>query len=299
MNDGYSKKYIIVKNAFIQGANAESSYMTNGISMASFIGFLDAFKYKMNNKYDIQNDDDDIYSNNLPPVDILTRDGVFIILKKYQPILGNKRIPNTLITDQKADLNPAYFQMKETFYDCQLTFAMEITTSLDDTNELRNCFINHLMNSKIAGGKIVNLNTIENNIYVQDNLEEANLILERERGWFIANKNEDFKKKIKDYNNSPQEAIKHYLFSIKNENYDKNNNEKKYYKNEKGWFFLSLRGYKLLEETVYKENARKGLKHAYAEPILGLFELKFFRNLENNMFFKWKKENNQFLITNQ
>ena len=139
-----NKKYIVLKDVLIQGVNAESSYLTSGVSLSTYLGFLDGFKFYLNKD---ENKEKGGLSEFFETKNAYTkiRDGVFLLIKNYNYNEGIKRIPNTLENDKKASLNPAFFQPMESNYDIFCSLIMELSTDLTDNKILKEKFSKYLL----------------------------------------------------------------------------------------------------------------------------------------------------------
>lgn len=287
-----NKKYIVLKDVLIQGVNAESSYLTGGVSIATYLGFLDGFKFYLNKDENVEKggmseffETKNAYTN--------IRDGVSLLIKNYSYNEGIKRIPNTLENDKRGSLNPAFFQPMESNYDIHCSLIMELSTDITDLRKIKEKFINYLKISKIGGGRIFNLSyVLKEGVYIMDSLNEINEKFKKQYYWQVHSENELFSERIEEC--GVVNAIRDFTFAFKDES--EKELEKKYYKKEKGWYFLSLTGYEKVEKESKKHNSRNQIEHAYAEPLIGLFSLKYFKGVSDEDFFIWEKKDNSYII---
>jgi hypothetical protein len=151
-------------------------------------------------------------------------------------------------------------------------------------------FLNHF-----SRGDIQNPHYLDIGIFKDFN--DLNDHLKWEKGWIVKDATERLIEKAQQSNYS--EAFCDFLSTFKYIEKSKLRKDDKitYKKHHKGWFYASLAGYQLLEPPKNREGARFGHPHAFAEPIIGLHQLSYFRVSElENLFWYSQFENNCYLL---
>lgn len=283
-----SNQYLVIKNMRVESANAFSSYITTGISPATFLGFAEAFKFFVNNK-------------KIPArrgqakTSIDDNVTVSAIIHDYQLQLGRKAINGHLNRTNHKTLTPAETVLSEVLFDAEITLIIKLENELMKAEQLLSQFIK---TARFGGGKIANTSElISQKDFEFDNIKsysELNFDKDLEHGWFISDENEEFDKLSEEI--GVLKAIEEYTFTF----IDKESDEKRYFRKRKGWNFLNIKGYRFLEKPCEKEGVRFGWEHAFSEPIIGMNELKFFKRVSDIPFWDWLElENGVILTTNK
>ncbi len=298
--------YVVINNLHVQSANNDSSYCTNGFSASGVVGFNDAFKHYLNTLPRKES----LFSVAEDNVDLAKRDGAFAIIHEYQALPGSRSFAGFLAKPRHQAINPPANAIKENLYDARLTLVLEVTTSLT-MNELgAHCF-DFLKTARFSGGYIRNLrkfliasekSVLDRHISILSSEERLEKRLKKSRGWVIAQATEAFMEEAK--TDGVVDAIKNYLFTFittvttNDEGKKLRKPIKQYKKKHKGWYFLGLEGYRFLEDPSIKSLSRGEHPHVYAEPVIGLHQLEFFRGDSLSRLWRWNKTNEGLFLAN-
>ena len=157
--------------------------------------------------------------------------------------------------------------------------------------------------NRFAGGDIQVMAT--DDIKVCQNDGDLQEVLKIEKGWVIQDAHDELVKEAKDEEKKEFDYGKAFsdflaVFTEVDENGDKQHKRR-----HKGWYFASLAGYQLLEAPRKRSGVRRkkdspDYPHAFAEPIIGLHKLDYYRQQSfDELFWQAEMRDNTYLIKQQ
>jgi hypothetical protein len=278
-----SSVYLVVKDLNAHACNVSTSYMTNAFPVSSVIGLGDAFRYWLSEQDPQQHDW-------ISELDGQSKTQAFAIIKRYSPQLGKKAFPAYYSQGGGAhkNISPSELQLNETLANIQATlvYKLSVDEDFESLHEIKQSLGLFLKKARFAGGKIANLQNLE--IEAVDSISALHKCLDREKGWVV---NVAYHKLTELMNHDDIiEAVKDLSFTFIDQDSD---NNKRYYKKYKGWLLWNLQGYQYLESPQKRGGSRNGHPHVFAEPVINLNEVTFYRpNGSANLFWKWKEHEN-------
>ena len=260
--------YLVIKDMSVINANLSSSYFTADLSQNAYLGFSHNLLRSLN--------------KNIPCIkrfgktikkSELGKEQIFSIIKHFEFNLGHSSFAGHLNDANHQALNIP-MNPPEIKGSIKQTLVIKLFIQCRD-EDLKSWVQEFLLFNRFSGGDIQNANELSIEI-IKD---EANLTksLQFEKGWVVKDVTHRLVEKAKQSDYST--AFCDFLSTFKETEKGKTKKENKvtYKKQHKGWFYASLAGYQLLETPKLREGARFSYPHAYAEPIIGLHQLIYFK----------------------
>jgi hypothetical protein len=275
--------YIVIKDMTVINANLSSSYMTADLSQNAYLGFSHNLARYLDEK--IPQEEDDFGEIN----DVqLGHEKAFAILKHVEFNQGHASFTGHLNDNNHKALNIPMNppEIKGTL---KQTLVMQLFIR-DYHQDLKDWVQQFLFFHRFSGGDIQHPHYLVSEI-IRDN-EDLEKSLQYEKGWIVKDATHQFVEKAKqsDY----ETAFCDFLSIFKKVEKGKTTKEDKitYKRHHKGWFYASLAGYQLLEPPKTRAGARFSYLHAFAEPIITLHKLEYFRKKMILSLFWYSEFNN-------
>ncbi|MCK5536694.1 MAG: hypothetical protein KAH84_07010 [Thiomargarita sp.] len=289
--------YIVFRNMEVINCTLSSSYLTADLSQNAYIGFAhNLARYLQENLIPES-------GKKNKPILTLGQEQVFSIIKQLEFNKGHAGLAGHLNDNNHKALNIP-MNPSEIKGSLQHTIVIVLTSLKHDEEQVQEQAKKFVLFNRFAGGDIQVMADDNIKVYQNDkNLQEA---LKTEKGWLIQDASAEFvkeaeNKEAKNYDYS--KAFNNFLTTfIEVDKNDKNDKNKKHYKRlHKGWYFASLAGYQLLEAPKQRIGVRlKDCPHAFAEPIISLHKLDYYRQQPfKELFWQATMIDNTYLITQQ
>lgn len=283
--------YIVYQDMQVINCNLSSSYLTMDLSQNAYIGFAHNLARYLAEKLPIPDELADEEQAIL-----LGKEKVFSIIKQLDFYQGYASFTGHLNDNNHKALNipmnPPEIKgsIKHT-----VIVALEIA---EEDNKLAQYADEFIQFNRFSGGDIQPMSSKKIHIIVHDD-DALQTLLENEKGWLIQNANDELqaaRQKTETYNQAFNDCLSTFV-TLKPKG-DNKEAEKQRERKLKGWYFASLAGYQLLEAPKSRTNARHDLPHAFAEPIIGLHKLIYYRKQKTkDLFWQAKRVNNTYLIS--
>ncbi|MDM8565034.1 type I-F CRISPR-associated protein Csy2 [Candidatus Halobeggiatoa sp. HSG11] len=276
--------YIVYRNMEVINCNLSSSYLTADLSQNAYIGFAHNLARYLDKK--------------LPEPDELSGEDraiklgsekVFSIIKQLEFYQGNASLAGHLNENNHKALNIP-MNPPEIKGSLQHTIVISLDIAEPDEISLIDYIRKFVLFNRFAGGDIQVM--ADDNIKVYQNDKDLQEALKTEKGWLVQDATDELVEEAKNSNYS--KAFNNFLATF----VELDENGKKQYKRRKGWYFASLSGYQLLENPRKRIGVRvDDCPHAFAEPIIGLHELVYYRQQDfNELFWQAKMLDNSYLV---
>jgi CRISPR type I-F-associated protein Csy2 len=274
--------YIVIKNMQIINANLSSSYFTTDLSQNAYLGFAHNLARYLDSKIP---QEDDLFGES--EVASLGNEKAFSILKQFEFNQGHASFAGHLNDNNHQALNIPMNppEIKGTI---KQTLVMQLFVR-NNHHQLKEWITQFLFFNRFSGGDIQQPNYLEIDILTNDDaLEEK---LQREKGWVVIDATDQLIEVAQ--KNDYSHAFCDFLSTFKSieKGNSKKENKTRYKRHHNGWFYASLAGYQLLEAPKTRSGARYNHPHAFAEPIIGLHQLEYFRQQSPQTLF-WSGELN-------
>jgi len=275
-----SSVYFILKDAVVDSANASTSYLTNAFPLSSILGMGEAFCFQLSHNESLESDMESSHVE------------AFAIIKDYQLNEGKKAFPafHKEAGAAHKSTTPSEIMLSENTcnFKATLVFKLDFERGADIEDELEPLWLNFLMRCRVAGGKLTNLKDLKNNASVVEDEDDLETELKAEKGWVVSDESELFDSLTQEH--GVKEAIRQFVFT-----YIENDKElgKVYRRKQKGFYYLDLKGYQLLEEPIKRKGSRFDKPHAFAEPVITGRKLNYFRLPDTQgLFWRWQNNGN-------
>jgi len=285
--------YIVIKNMQVINANFSSSYLSADLSQNAYLGFGHHLARYLDEH--IPNEEDDFGNSDTVQ---LGHEKAFAILKHLEFNQGHASFVGHLNDKNHKALN---IPMNPPEIKGTLKQTVVIQLSIRDYGDyvqLSKWVKKFLLFNRFSGGDIQNPHRLT--VDIVNDLKELSENLKWEKGWVAQDATEALIKRAQETDYS--EAFCDFLATFKKTGKiektarGKDNNIR-YQKNHKGWFYASLAGYQLLELPKTRQGARFNHPHAFAEPIIGLHILRYFStDMIQSVFWYSLFENNCYLL---
>ena len=262
--------YILLKDMQVSHANLSSSYLTLDYPQNALLGFAHNIARFLSKN---QTSKLSYIKNKVK----LGQERAFVILKHFEYDRGYVSLAGHLNENSHKALN---IPMNPPEITGTLTQTVVLSLYVKQTPD-QALIAKFLLFNRFAGGDIANTQI---QIFEDDN--EIREQLKMEKGWLIQEATHELVNKAKKTDYST--AFSDYLATF---TLEEKKGEKTHQRHHKGWYFASLAGYQLLEQPKERHGARYGHKHAFAEPIIGLHKLEYFKNQDPDSLF-WHNELN-------
>ena len=266
-------------------ANLSSSYFTVDLSQNAYLGFAHNLARYIEDKIAAKAEvgcDEKRYQ-------FLGKEKAFAILKHLEFNQGHASFAGHLKDNNHQALNIPMNppEIKGTL---KQTVVMELSLRYAMTEELKAWVQQFLLFHRFAGGDIQTIR--KSAIDMFNNEEDLAAHLQYEKGWVAQDATAQLVEVAKETDYS--HAFCDFLSVFKEvQKGDKKKDDKiSYRRHHNGWFYASLSGYQLLENPRTREGARYDQPHAYAEPIIGLHQLVYFKSGLTQTFFWFSEFNN-------
>ena len=286
--------YIIYRDMKVINCNLSSSYLTVDLSQNAYIGFAHNLARYLNDK--------------LPKPDELSgeehavklgSEKVFSIVKQLEFYKGYASLAGHLNDSNHKNLNIP-MNPPEIKGSLRHTIVMAIDIAEPDELSLIEHVQTFVLFNRFAGGDIQVM--ADDNIKVYQNDKDLQEALKIEKGWLIQDARAELVKEAKDEKTKEFDYSKAFnnFLAIFTEVDEKGNKQHK--RHHKGWYFASLAGYQLLEAPKKRIGVRRkkdspDYPHAFAEPIIGLHKLVYYRQQHlNDLFWQAEMRDNTYLI---
>jgi CRISPR type I-F-associated protein Csy2 len=279
--------YIVIKNMMVINANLSSSYFSADLSQNAYLGFTHHLARfldeQMPNKKNILGK-----IKTIP----LGKEKCFAILKQFEFNQGHASFVGHLNDkNHKAlniPMNPP--EIKGTL---KQTLVMQLQTGHNNPKKIAQWVREFLLFQRFAGGDIQSADRLSIDILQGD--EVLSDALQWERGWVVKDATAQLVEKAQQSDYSS--AFCDFLSTFKQiqKGNSKKDDKTTYHRHHKGWFYASLAGYQLLQAPIQRQGARYGHPHAFAEPIIGLHQLEYFKkNAIQSLFWRSTFSNNTY-----
>ena len=278
--------YIVFRNMEVINCTLSSSYLTADLSQNAYIGFAhNLARYLKDNLKPSR-----IRKNK--PILTLGQEQVFSIIKQLEFNKGYASLAGHLNDNNHKALNIP-MNPPEIKGSLQHTIVIALVSLKHDVEEIQEQAKKFVLFNRFAGGDIQVMS--DDNIQVYKNDKDLQEALKTEKGWLIQDASAELVSEAKD--SGYRKTFNNFLATFVE--IDKDNN-KQYKKRRKGWYFASLAGYQLLEAPRKRAGVRADYPHAFAEPIIGLHKLDYYRQQPfEELFWQAKMLDNTYLITQQ
>jgi CRISPR type I-F-associated protein Csy2 len=271
--------YVVFKDMQVINCNLSSSYLTADLSQNAYMGFAHNLARHLKEA--------------LPENKTLSlgKEYVFSIIKYLEFNQGYASLAGHLNDNNHKALNIPMNppEIKGTL---RHTVVIELDSEVSHNNErLLPAIQRFALHNRFAGGDISPLKPKQ--IEIHGDPEALQNCLTTEKGWLIQDATAELVEQAQriDYSH----AFNDFLATFSSLD-DKG--KKQYQRRHKGWYFASLAGYQLLEAPKQRTGARYDLAHAFAEPIIGLHQLVYYRQQPlDDLFWFNKQIDHTFLIT--
>ncbi len=265
-------------------ANLSSSYFSADLSQNAYLGFAHNLARYIEDKIPK-------IKNRFGKTEqaSLGKEKAFAILKHLEFNQGHASFAGHLKDNNHQALNIPMNppEIKGTL---KQTVVMQLFLRSASDDDLKTWVQNFLLFHRFAGGDIQKAEKLGIDIISNDQDLAANL--DYEKGWVAQDATAQLIEVAKktDYSHAFCDFLS--LFKKIQKGNKKKEDKISYQRHHKGWFYASLSGYQLLEKPKSREGARYGHSHAYAEPIIGLHQLIYFKPALTQTLF-WFSEFNQ------
>ena len=283
--------YIVYRNMEVINCNLSSSYLTADLSQNAYIGFAhNLARYLREN----------LTASRLrknKPILTLGQEQVFSIVKRLEFNKGYASFAGHLNENNHKTLNIP-MNPPEIKGSLQHTVVIALANLKHDIEMIQKQAKKFVLFNRFAGGDIQVM--ADDDVKVCQNDDDLQQVLKTEKGWLIQDTHDELFEEVKEFDYS--QPFNNFL-AIFTE-VDENGN-KQYKRQHKGWYFASLAGYQLLEAPRKRIGVRRkkdspDYPHAFAEPIIGLHKLVYYRQQPfNELFWQAKMLDNTYLITQQ
>lgn len=267
--------YIVIKDMTVINANLSSSYLTADLSQNAYLGFSHQLARYFDER--IPHEEDDFGEINEVQ---LGHEKAFAILKHLEFNHGHASFAGHLNDSNHQALN---IPMNPPEIKGTLKQTLVIQLSIRENHvQLKDWLQQFLLFHRFAGGDIQHPHYLTLDIINNDDALKKSLAYEK--GWVVKDATDQLVEKAKQSDYSSAfcnflSTFKQIETSEQNQKNQKGKKEEKitHYKKHKGWFYASLGGYQLLESAKERHGARFGYAHAFAEPIITVHQLVYFR----------------------
>jgi len=277
--EGFEMKpiYIVIKNMSVININLSSSYLSVDLSQNAYLGFAHNLARTLAANIPEKKSLGKIIKNAE-----LGKEQVFSIIKHLEFYSGHTSYVGHLNDNNHQKLNIPMNppEIKGTI---KQTLVIKLFISDNDEN-IKKKAKQFLLFNRYSAGDIQHTEKLEIEIIKSNaDLEKS---LQWERGWVVKDATQSLVEEAKQSDYST--AFCNFISTFKE--VKKGKKDKITYKrHHKGWYYASLAGYQLLESPKERKGARFSHSHAFAEPIIGLHKLEYFRAKESQSLF-WLAE---------
>jgi hypothetical protein len=234
--------------------------------------------------------------NPFSPIEIasLGNEKAFAILKQLEFNQGHASFAGHLNDNNHQALNIP-MNPPEIKGSLKQTVVMQLLVrdNYEDLQQLSEWIKQFLYFHRFSGGDIQDPTFLEITILESDVALEQSL--QREKGWVVKDATALLLEEAQKSDYSA--AFCDFLSTFKTieKGQQKKDDKTHYQRHHKGWFYASLAGYQLLEAPKSRQGARYGHPHAFAEPIIGLHQLDYFRHQSpQTLFWSGELKNNTY-----
>ncbi|MFK5969546.1 MAG: type I-F CRISPR-associated protein Csy2 [Candidatus Marithrix sp.] len=277
--------YIVFRNMEVINCTLSSSYLTADLSQNAYIGFAHNLARYLR---------DNLKASRLrknKPILTLGQEQVFSIIKQLEFNKGYASLAGHLNDNNHKALNIP-MNPPEIKGSLQHTIVIALASLKHDVEQIQEQAKKFVLFNRFAGGDIQVM--ADDNIKVYQNDKDLQAALKTEKGWLIQDASAELVGETEDSGYS--KAFNNFLATFVKIDKDSN----KQHKRRNDWYFASLAGYQLLEAPRKRIGTRLDCPHAFAEPIIGLHKLVYYRQQPfEELFWQAKMIDNTYLITQQ